>query len=168
MNEKNRFSLFCNMIEQVDQCYDLIHEYDSQLHDYDGVILYQAESQLIKLIGNHPGISANECSEILKKTLSACSQLIKKLRLKEWIKQERNEKNNRIYNLYLTASGKTIYDNHKKFEERCYYRTYKLLDSFSEEDFNLYLQIQKKINEGFKLDVEDSKNLVLSAEKKNA
>lgn len=161
MTDKNRYALFCNMIEELDTAYALIGEYDSQLHDYNGVILYQAESQLIKIIGNFPGISANECAHILKKTLSACSQLIKKLRTKGWVRQERNELNNRVYNLYLTDAGKTIYENHKVFEESCYRRTYGLLDGFSEEDFSTFIRIQQQINQGFRLDVEDSKTLTL-------
>lgn len=165
MPEKNRYTLFCDMVAELDEAYKLIHEYDSQLHNYNGVILYQAESQLIKLTGNFPGISAAECARILGKSLSACSQLIKKLRKKEWIRQERNELNNRVYNLYLTDAGKAIYKNHKKFEEGCYKRTYRLLDSFSEDDFNMFIRIIKLINQGFRLDVEDSKSLMLTEEK---
>lgn len=160
MSDKNRYKLFCSMIEELDTAYSLIGEYDSQLHNYNGVILYQAESQLIKMIGNFPGISANECANILKKTLSACSQLIKKLRAKNWVRQERNELNNRVYNLYLTDAGKMIYENHKVFEEGCYRRTYSLLNSFSEEDFNTFIRIQQQINQGFRLDVEDNKTLL--------
>lgn len=161
MIEKSRYSLFCDMIEELDTAYSLIGEYDSLLHDYNGVILYQAESQLIKMIGNYPGISANECAGILKKTLSACSQLIKKLRTKKWVRQVRNENNNRVYNLYLTDAGKMIYENHKIFEEGCYRRTYSLLDSFSEEDLSTFIRIQQEINQGFRLDIEDSKALTL-------
>ncbi len=161
MADKNRYALFQRMIRELDESYSLIHEYDSQLHDYNGVIMYQAESQLIKLVGNFPGISAMECADKLKKTMSACSQLIKKLKTKGWIIQERNERNNRIYNLYLTEEGKVIYKNHKKFEEACYRRTYKLLDSFSEEEFQTYIKIQQYINKGFQMDVEDGKVLVL-------
>ena len=162
MGEKDRYSLFCNMIEQLDEAYALIHEYDAQLHDYNGVVLYQAESQLVKLIGNYPGISAMECAKILKKTMSACSQLIKKLRIKEWIRQERNEQNNRIYNLYLTDAGKIIYENHRNFEEKCYQRTYDLLNSFSKGDFLTFIRMQQRINEGFKMDIEDSKQLAFN------
>lgn len=158
---KNRYLLFERMIEELDESYSLMHEYDSQLHDYNGVVLYQAESQLIKLIGNFPGISAAECAKKLKKTLSACSQLLKKLRMKGWIRQERNELNNRVYNLYLTDEGKEIYKNHRSFEADCYRRMYKLLDSFSEEEFKTYIRIQKQLNKAFHLDVEDGKVLVL-------
>lgn len=165
MAAKNRYSLFLDMMTEIDEGSALIQEYDSQLHDYNGVILYQAESQLIKLIGNNPGISAAECARKLRKTLSACSQLIKKLKKKEWIYQVRNELNNRVYNLYLTDEGKTIYLNHKKFEERCYRRTYRLLKDCSEEDFKTFIRVHKLINTGFHQDVEEGRNLNLSDQK---
>jgi len=161
MKEKERYELFCKMIDELDVAFGLVHEYDSQLHDYNGVVLYQAESQMIKLIGNYPGISAHECSDILKKTLSACSQLVKKLKRKGWICQERNEQNNRVYNLYLTEEGKNIYEKHKEFEEGCYRRTFQLLDGLPGEDFETFLRVQKLINKGFQQDVEDGKRLVL-------
>lgn len=161
----NRYALFLDMITEIDEGSALIQEYDSQLHDYDGVILYQAESQLIKLIGNYPGISAAECARKLRKTLSACSQLIKKLKNKKWIYQVRNEQNNRVYNLYLTDEGKVIYQGHKNFEERCYKRTYRLLNDCSDEDFQTFIRVHKLINAGFHLDVEESRNLNLSIQK---
>lgn len=44
MEEKTRYKLFLDMINEIDEASSLIEEYDSQLHDYNGVILYQAES----------------------------------------------------------------------------------------------------------------------------
>ena len=166
MTEMKRYELFCEVVEQLDIAFELIREYDTQLHDYNGTILYQAESQFIKLIGRHPGISAVECAEILKKTMSACSQLIKKLKSKGWIQQQRNELNKRIHNLYLTESGKVIYEKHKEFEEACYERTFQLLNFITQDDFETYIRIQKLINQGFQLDVEDGKLLQLNRDDK--
>ena len=58
MSEQKRYELFCAIINELDRCTALINEYDSQLHDYQGVIMYQAESQMIKAIGDSPGITA--------------------------------------------------------------------------------------------------------------
>lgn len=162
MDEKSRYELYCQMIDALDCGVNLVEEYDAQLHDYNGVILYQAEAQIIKLVGNHPGITAAECAAILKKTVSACSQLIKKLRQKEWVVQERNETNNRLYNLYLTKEGKEIFKCQRIFEENCYQRTFSLLEQFSTEDLRTYLEIQNRINTGFAKDVEDGKLLELN------
>lgn len=44
MKMKTRYELFIDMISEIDEASMLIEEYDSQLHDYNDVILYQAES----------------------------------------------------------------------------------------------------------------------------
>ena len=49
----DRYGRFCKMIEELDRGVELIEEYDSLLHDYNGVMLFQAESQLIKAIGDN-------------------------------------------------------------------------------------------------------------------
>ena len=147
------------LIDEFDQGCDLTEEYDALLHNYNGTILFQAESQMIKMIGNHPGITASEISKSFGKTGSASSQLICKLKEKGWVRQERNQENNRLYNLYLTESGSEIYENHRQFEERCYQRTFHSLDRFSDEDLNTYIAIQRHLNATFHMDVEESRNL---------
>lgn len=154
---EERYDLYLKIINKIDEANSLINEYDSQLHNYNGVELYQAESQMIKLIGDSPGISAYRCSKILNKTSSASSQIIKKLKNKGWVIQKLNQDNNRKYNLYLTEEGKVIYENHRNFEQRCYQRSYDLLKDFNDEDFRKFIEIQKVINNGFVLDIEDGK-----------
>jgi len=159
MGVDKRYELFCELLKTVDEGVDAIDEYDSLLHDYHGTVLYQAESQIIKAVGDQPGITASELSREFHKTNSACSQLIRKLKKKEWIRQERNEKNNREYNLYLTDEGKVIYKKHEDFENACYERTYHMLDEISEEEMRTYIRIQNQLNRAFKLDVEESRQL---------
>ncbi len=50
------------------------------------------QSLRLSTVGDQPGITASELSREFHKTNSACSQLIRKLKKKEWIRQERNEK----------------------------------------------------------------------------
>ena len=154
MGVEKRYELFCELLKTLDEGVDAIEEYDSLLHDYRGTVLYQAESQIIKAVGDQPGITASELSRVFDKTNSACSQLIRKLKKKEWIRQERNEKNNREYNLYLTEEGKVIYKKHEEFEN-----AYHMLDGISEEEMRTYIGIQKQLNRAFKLDVEESRQL---------
>lgn len=152
-----RYKLYQEMISVLDEAFELMVEYDSLPHDYGRATLYQAESKLIHLTGSMPGITASELAARLKKTTSACSQIVKKLRQKGWIEQTRNEKNNREYNLFLTEEGKKIFQDHEQFESRCYMRTYKELEEFGEEDFRIYMAIQRKMNKSFALDVEESR-----------
>jgi len=152
-----RYGLYCEMINQLDEGTRLINEYDAVPHDYGAAILYQAESQIIRLVGRNPGITASEIAAAFNKTPSACSQLIRKLRKKEWIGQIRNEENNREYRLFLTESGMKIFEDHDRFEQRCYQRSFHNLSDFSEEELRIYIAIQKKLNETFAMDVEESK-----------
>ena len=88
MENEQRYQLFMELIDEFDRGCDLTEEYDSLLHNYNGIILFQAESQMIKMIGNHPGITASEISKSFGKTGSASSQLIRKLKEKGWVRQE--------------------------------------------------------------------------------
>nr|WP_125140972.1 MarR family transcriptional regulator [Clostridium transplantifaecale] len=152
-----RCKIYHEMIDELDESYRLMHEYDSMIHDYGTAVLYQAESKIIHLVGEKPGVTAVELSAILKKTPSACSQILRKLRRKGWIEQTRNADNNREYNLNLTPEGWAIYEGHNQFEQRCYKRTYHNLGSFSDEQLMIYVEIQKKLNETFIQDVEESR-----------
>lgn len=151
-----RYDLYCKMLDELDEGCRLIIDYDSVPHNYGSATLYQAESQIIHLVGHQPGITASEIAAIFKKTPSACSQLIRKLRKKELVTQRRNKENNREYQLFLTEDGAKIFKDHDHFEKCCYQRSYDNLSDFSEKDFKTYIAIQRKLNETFALDVEES------------
>lgn len=158
-NNVEIYQLFCQAIDALDKGVSLINEYDSLLHDYGGVILFQAESQLIKAIGQSPGITASQLAKKFNKTSSACSQLIRKLKQKNWVIQKRNEQNSREYNLKLTESGEDIFKKHSAFEQSCYMRTFQMLSDVSSEELIAYIKIQKYFNQAFSLDVSESKTL---------
>ena len=157
--QDKRYQLFIRLLDAFDQGCSLTEEYDALLHDYNGVILFQAESQMIKMIGNHPGITASEISKTFDRTSSASSQLIRKLKKKGWVRQQRNKDNNRQYNLFLTEEGDAIYRNHQQFEQACYQRTFQGLADFSQEQLETYIAIQHRLNQSFQLDVEESRSL---------
>ena len=78
-----RSQLFNQLLDSLNESFSLMEEYDAVPHDYGAAVLYQAESQIIHLVGHQPGITASELATILRKTPSACSQLIRKLRKKD-------------------------------------------------------------------------------------
>ena len=52
MQDKGKkYELFCTALDSLDRGTALINAYDALLHDYGGVVLFQAESQMIKAIG---------------------------------------------------------------------------------------------------------------------
>lgn len=110
------------------------------------------------MYSQNDGITVTEASKLLKKTKSACSQMVKKLVGKNWVKQTRNQKNNREYKLHLTEEGLIIYDHHENFDRMSYEHNSKELYHFTDEELQLYIKIQKRMNELIGLDVERSYN----------
>ena len=155
--EDQREALLRQIWAAQDEAYDLMYEYDSLPHQYGENTLYQSEAGIIDLIGDHPEITVTELAAILKKTPSACSQIVRKLRAKGWVEQVRNAENNRIFNLYLTDSGQRVYQDHTSFNRCCQEATFRMLETFSTEELEHHLMVQKKLNEAYQEDVQHSK-----------
>lgn len=143
--------------EVQDTAYDLMYEYDSLPHYYGSVVLYQAEAYIVNLVGRHPGITVTQLAEILKKTTSACSQIVRKLKTKGFVMQIRNPGNNRSYNLKLTAEGENVFQAHINFNQACQKETFELLKEFTDEELLIYLKVQRKLNEAYQGDVRRSR-----------
>ena len=144
------------LIKAFDEGYDLCLKYDIMPHQYGNEVLYQSEMHFLQAVGNTSNITITALASQLGKTTSACSQMVRKLRKKNLIVQERNENNNREYYLSLTEEGKKIYYAHEEFDTKCMMRTYECLKTFSDEEIQLYISIQKCLNEVFCKDVEEN------------
>ena len=155
--EDQREALLRQIWAAQDEAYDLMYEYDSLPHQYGENTLYQSEAHIIDLIGEHPEITVTELAAVLKKTPSACSQIVRKLRAKGWVTQVRNEENNRIFNLHLTESGQRVYQDHTAFNQSCQSSTFRLLKTFSTQELEHHLMVQRKLNEAYQEDVQHSK-----------
>lgn len=156
MGEKRR-ALLEEIWKAQDTAYDLMCEYDSLPHRYGENTLYQAEAHLIDLIALHPDITITDLANILRKTPSACSQIVRKLRAKSWVEQIRNTENNRQLNLRLTAQGEKVYRDHVAFSRNCQEITFQMLEGFSQEELETYLAVQRRINEAYQGDVRRSR-----------
>ena len=158
---KQRKDIFVELMEQIDESYELMSGYDAIPHNYGGdEYLYQSESQIIHVVGDHPGITSRELSDLIRKTPSFCSQNIKKLRAKGYMEQIKNKHNAREYFLYLTEKGKEMYAEHSDFERKCLERTLENLRGFSDDELCKFIEIQEKINETFVLDVDESRKKI--------
>lgn len=153
----NRKELFQSIWKSQDDAYDLMEEYDSLPHYYGNTVLYQAEAYIVNQIGQMPGITSTELAGILKKTTSACSQIVQKLVGKGLVEQIRNPQNKRVYNLCLTESGKQLYKVHVEFNRQCQELAFQELERFSDEELATCLKIQECINEIYRDDVRRSK-----------
>ena len=140
-----------------DTAYDLMNEYDSLPHYYGSVVLYQAEAYIVNLVGQHPGITVTQLAEILNKTTSACSQIVRKLRAKGFVEQIRNPDNNRLYNLELTKEGTQVFQAHIQFNQECQKKTFDRLQGVTNEELLIHLRVQEKLNEAYQDDVKRSR-----------
>lgn len=148
-----------------DEAYTLMNEYDSLPHYYGDTVLYQAEAYIVNLVGQYQDITTTELASILEKSPSACSQVIHKLKNKNLVEQIRNKENNRLYNLRLTEKGMKLYQIHIEFNRYCQELTFARLMSFSDEELEVYLKIQEKINEAYQDDVRRSREKFMNCEK---
>lgn len=164
--DETRNKLLADLWEAQDEAYDLMVEYDSLPHHYGENILYQAEGHIIDLIAAYPGITITDLGNILKKTPSACSQIVRKLREKGWVEQTRNQENNRQYNLTLTEGGLKVFEDHQSFSEDCQDKTFALLAGFTDEELAAHVKVQQKINEAYRGDVKRSRERFQKKKKK--
>ena len=87
--EQKRGKLLNQVWNLQNEAYDLMCEYDAMPHRYGECMLYQAEAHMIDLIALYPGITAADLAKVLRKTPSACSQTLRKLREKGLVEQLR-------------------------------------------------------------------------------
>lgn len=160
MDDSNKLNeLYNRIMEELENSYYLMSIYDEMPHNYGDSVLYQVESHTIEMIGLKSGITAAELATRMKKTPSAYSQIIRKLKKKGLVFQKRNSNNNREYNLFLTEYGWDIYKAHAAVDEECGKRKLERFADFSEEELTTYIRIQKVINEEFEVDVKQAKTI---------
>lgn len=148
-----REQLLMQLWQAQDEAYDLMNEYDSLPHRYGSFTLYQAEAYIVNWIGRVPDITTTELADVLKKTPSACSQIIRKLISKGLVEQIRNDSNKRQYNLRLTDSGRQLYKDHIAFNEFCQQTTFAMLSDFTDEQLQAHLDVQRRLNEAYQQDI---------------
>lgn len=122
-----------DIIKSIDSIYELIKIYDFQPHEYGDVMLYPAEANIIHAVGNKPGITISELAIKYKKSKSACSQLLHKLVVKEFVVQEVNPQNRREAFIYLTELGERAFEHHEKVNEEGVNNSVRQLDGFDDQ-----------------------------------
>lgn len=152
-----RKELLTEIWNAEDEAYDLMQEYDSLPHHYGSRVLYQAEAYIVNWIGRVPDITTTELAKELKKTPSACSQIIRKLVDQGLVVQNRNPDNKRLYNLRLTEDGQRLYQDHIAFNECCQQITFSMMADFSMEELETFLRVRRCINEAYRGDVRRSR-----------
>ncbi len=153
MKQKSREKKIDEIWASQDEAYNLMRAYDDIPHNYGEYSLFQVEGEFIDIIGENHGITMTEIAELLGKTPSACSQIVRKLRKKEMVVQVRDELNNRRFKLLLTELGKKVYEGHQLFTKECKDYFTECLEDFSEEELEKFLAVQRRINQSYERDI---------------
>ena len=152
---EKRDELLKAIFDAQDETYNLMTSFDTQFHRYGEIVIYEAEANIIDLIGAQPGITVTELANLLRRTPSACSQIVRKLRNKGWVEQKRNPRNNRIYNLILTDNGKQLYENYQSYLREYRIRASRYLAEFTEQELEDQLRVQRKLNKSYESYMKD-------------
>lgn len=163
---KGRDGAFAHVWASQNDAFDIMSEYDSLPHYYCGTVLFQAEAEIVDLIAEHPDITTTDLSVLLRKTPSACSQIVRKLRAKGLVVQIRDEENNRRYHLRLTPSGAEVYEAHTAFTKECASRMDRALEAFSDTELELCARVQDAMNGAYEEDIKSAKGRARSAKNK--
>lgn len=144
------------LIDVVDQGYDIMQEYANKPRQFNSIMLYPVETQTLEIIAENPGITASKIAKELKKTLSASSQILKKLEQKELITRKKNPDNNREYNLFLTKISQDVIKLHSELDEMIYSRYLENLIALKDEEIESFIKVQKALNLEFLKDLNET------------
>lgn len=147
-------------LDAAEEISRVVREYDAIQHVYAGYKLYQAEVHMLEQIGLCPGIGASQLAKIFNKTVSACSQIIRKLLQKELITQQSAPENARVRELRLTEAGKAVYEDHYRLENRYINRDINEFKDISIQEIEHFLKVCSVIHKCFCLDLDEQKKAV--------
>ena len=139
----------CELYESMERGSLLIRKYNTLPRNYFGHQLFPAETHMLQHIGRHPEITTWQLAAAMKKTPSAVSQLVKKLKQHGVLMVKQNPANNRESFLCLNEEGWKIYEAHEALDERMMSRFSSALQDFSAEDIERCICIQEILNKKF-------------------
>ena len=129
-----------------DETFNMMGDYFEAKYTNEDIELHGMETHILRHIDSHPGVNITEMALALNKTPSACSQVIKKLLKKDVIRQERNQENRRVYNLFLTEKGEKACNELQEWDDYGLGLICDAVKGFSVEDMEKYMAIQRAVN----------------------
>lgn len=106
-------------------------------------LLYANEVHTLKTVAQQEGITQKELTDKMFRTKGATSVMIRKLEKKGLIIRKEDEKDARIFRLYLTEKGKRVHKCHLEYDEKIIGRWMEELD-FSREEIERTNQVLEK------------------------
>lgn len=108
---------------------------------YAGVDLHKAEIHVLEVIGQHPGVTASQISEMFNITKGAVSQLTAKLLAKDVVEKHLSTRDIRAHELHLTPLGSKVFEDHEKYEEALVAAILAKLETVPDEQMELFASI---------------------------
>jgi DNA-binding MarR family transcriptional regulator len=127
-SENDKYLLFLKVMAELDRSFQFIETYNTIPQNYHDIFTYtKQKSHTIQMIGQHHGLTISELASLQNKTKSACSQMIKNLNEKNFVKITKKTTNKKERYLYLTEKGTEIYNSHEAFDHKCFMKAYERL-----------------------------------------
>lgn len=141
---ENQLSIYeiSNIMERV----AIVTMGGKKAHDYGtGKAYTSMEVHTVGYIADHPGCTVTAIAAEWRKTKSAVSQLIKKLKQAGIVRTEADVKDEKQSLLYLTTEGKLLDAKHRMFDEYAWEKSIDgLKESFSEQEINTCFLVLKR------------------------
>ncbi len=107
---------------------DLFSRYETTVRDYgEDNFLSMNEIHLLSHIEQHPGITASQLAENVRRSRGFISQCINKLEAGAYIIRVSQDEDNKKKSMYVTQKGKDLCVAHMKFDEQNLIKTYNYL-----------------------------------------
>ena len=119
MNEK--IEVAKDLVERFYRLMNKLNELEKSAYDF-GVDekMYPAEIHTIEAIGKNSGLNVTELAKKLCITKGAVSQMIGKLKKRDFINKVRSMDNDKEVLLILTDKGKKAFEGHEQFHNTMY------------------------------------------------
>ncbi len=136
------------------RAYRLINLYNStQKKPYTysgGLVLFPAQSHMIEIIGNHPGVSQTRIAEEYMITKGAVSQIVTFLAQKELIVKKTSPKGGRTTELYLSDKGISVFNEHRERHREMTERIALLVEKIPPESLEILSRISDVIEDSIR------------------
>lgn len=115
-----------------------------------GEKLYMREAHFVIAIGLNEPPTMSELAEKLDVTPGAVSQLAQRMEDKGYVKRFRLDDDKRKSVVVLTDKGEKLYHEHKVYDNDKYLEITELLSEYSQEELQLFVQLEQTIAHMFK------------------
>lgn len=149
--DKKGNDLFRQLYERARIMYNFtnlmsIHSKHTDCSEIDPELSMTEVHTLVDILEN-PGITVTDLGKLNKKTRGAVSQITSKLEEKKYLTKKVSDHHGKILELYLTAQGTRIAEEHEQYDVKALTATLnKLLDCCSIDEIDNFYKVMESYN----------------------